>query len=162
MAINKEYSFKDFTNKSLLAVPVEELTGDIVGSCFYQEGAPDTHIFPESMTGVTFKRCNLDNVYIPVGNTVTDADGVSSSQERVMVQNDQEDWKVNEVNAPIEPVNKKRFLRLKAEIEAKNLLLAVEDKITTIPSIDPADIPVEPLSEAITKTAEEELNLKGV
>lgn len=70
----------------------------IVGACFSQEN-PDTHVFRESLTGVTFINCNLDNVYIPSGNTVIDC-----SQRRFKCQVDGYDWIVDENNNPVTPL----------------------------------------------------------
>jgi len=106
--INDDYSFKDFTGRSNL-----EVSGIVYGSCFSQE-IPDNHIFPNDMTGVTFIKCNLDNVFIPVGNTIIDC-----SQRRFFVQNDKNDWLINDwqdwlldVNdKPTMPTNHKYFTK---------------------------------------------------
>lgn len=105
---------------------------EIVGTCFYREatlgetGDPYKFIFPALMTGVIFKRCNLDNIYVPPGNIITDADGCPSSHRRIRVQNDLEDWIVDATGKPVEPVN------LKAAIaDGKNT--------------DPKDIPTSPI-----------------
>lgn len=77
--INKEYSYRDFTNKSLSKIDPKELNDtEIVGSNFYQEAklndsvlsVKKDNIFPAGMKGVKFIRCNLDNVSVPEGNTV--------------------------------------------------------------------------------------------
>lgn len=85
-------SFTDYTGQLLTDETAE---GVIEASCFSQE-RPDSRIFPEGMTGVTFLRCNLDNVFIPEGNTVE-----GGSQRRFMVQEDGYDWLVDENNNPI-------------------------------------------------------------
>ena len=86
-------SFTDYTGRNLSDCAIE---GDIIeSSCFSQE-MPDSHIFPEKMKGVTFRRCNLDNVYIPPGNTVENC-----SQRRFKAQDDGEDWLVDENNKPL-------------------------------------------------------------
>ena len=72
-----DYSHKDFTGRNLH--DAYDINGQIVtGSCFSQEQI-DSHIFPETMTGVTFINCNLDNCFIPAGNIVN-----GGSQRRYM------------------------------------------------------------------------------
>lgn len=97
-----DYSHKNFTGQSF----IERTTSDgetvilngqtITGSCFSHE-KPDAHIFPDDMTGVTFINCNLDNCFIPAGNTV-----VGGSQRRFIVQDDGFDWIIDENNQPME------------------------------------------------------------
>ena len=120
--MNKKYSFKDFTHQSFKDVTDLVPGTVIVGTCFYQENHPDSHIFPETMTGVTFLRCNLDNVFIPPGNIVGAIQGVESTQKRIKVQNDNDDWILDNKLSPVEPMNKKQRI--------------VEGR-----SIDPKDIP---------------------
>lgn len=118
---------EDFTLETDLTPGTE-----IVGTCFYCESAlgdtgdPYKVIFPAAMTGVIFKRCNLDNVYIPPGNTITEDAGISSSHRRIRVQNDLEDWIVDATGNPIEPVN---------------LAAAIEEGKNT----DPKNIPASPI-----------------
>jgi len=111
----ENYSNQDYTGKDLRS---EHVAGIIEGSCFSQE-KPDTHIFPEDMTGATFVNCNLDNVYMPKGNVLKDC-----STRRFMAQNDGEDWLIDKDGFPTEPVNKKQFETLAI-------------------SVDPVDIPEE-------------------
>jgi len=68
----------------------------IHGLCLSQH-QPDTHCLPEGLTGVTFQYCNLMNVYVPPGNTVED----TCQTTRYMVQDDGQDWEVDENNNPI-------------------------------------------------------------
>lgn len=114
--MNDKYSYGDFMQRKFADLPAEEFAGEIVGSCFYQEGQPDQEVFPAG-TVCTFVRCNLDNVAMPPGCTVRE-----SSQRRIVVQNDGEDWEVNESRRPTRPVNPKHFIK-----EGK--------------SLDPRDIP---------------------
>ena len=60
------------------------------------------------MTGVTFRKSNLTNCNVPAGNTV---DGNSCSTDRLCVQNDYEDWLVDDQGDPLAPVNPKAFDR---------------------------------------------------
>ena len=129
--VNDKYSWKDFTGKTLTdAKDLKDIV--IFGSCFSQE-IPDTKVFPDDMQNVTFIGCNLDDVYIPVGNTV-----IGGTQKRFKVQNDLEDWILDKDNKPIKPIDKEKFTGLGL-------------------SIDPKDIPIEKLSKSITEAKSEEL-----
>lgn len=126
---NEKYSFQDFTNQHLRAAT--DLNDIIVmGSCFYQVcpedflGDPLMHIFPKDMCGVTFVECNLDNVYVPLGNAMYEC-----SHRRIKRMADGEYWFVDENIKPTEPIHKKRLLRLKE-------------------NVDPNKIPAEKVSEA--------------
>lgn len=94
------YSFKDFTGWNFKGS--QEYTfppgTTIDRSCFSQEH-PDSDIFPDGMTGVTFRSCNLDNVLIPPGNTLTDC-----TTRRFAAQNDGKDWIVDSNNQPVSPL----------------------------------------------------------
>lgn len=134
------YKDKEFRSLPTFRVYREDFTleidlisgTEIVGTCFYCEselgdiGDPYKRIFPPTMTGVIFKRCNLDNVYVPPGNTITDDAGIQSSHRRIRIQNDLEDWVVDEIGAPKEPLDIKRFEELGK-------------------SVDPRDIPASPI-----------------
>lgn len=92
------YSLKDFTNQNLLdRKDLKNKT--IYGSCFSQE-IPETKIFPSGMKGVTFINCNLDNVFIPSGNTV-----IGGSQRQFKAMDDGQDYLVNEQGEAISPLN---------------------------------------------------------
>ncbi len=137
--INKEYSFKDFTGKSLRDIPVEELNSSIImGSCFYQENKPNTKVFPDNMRGVVFKRCNLDNAYIPPGNMVVLEGADKCSNKNLKEQNDWEMWIVDGNMNPIEPLDK-------------------EDRIAAGVSIDPKDIPARRFTEEERRKFDEKL-----
>lgn len=131
--INEKYSFKDFTGASLRDVPVEELNSSIImGSCFYQENKPDTKVFSDDMRGVVFKRCNLNNVYIPPGNTVVLEGPDKCSNERIKEQNDWEMWVVDENMNPIEPLNKEDRIKAGVSISPKDIpskRFTIEEKI---------------------------------
>jgi len=121
---DETHSFKDYTGAR--ANNLDVLDGlTIEGSCFSQE-IPDSHIFRDDMTGVTFIGCNLDNVFIPNGNIV-----IGCSQNRFEVQNDLEDWHIDANDDPVVPINEKQFLQLGL-------------------SIDPADIPDQPMESPVT------------
>lgn len=116
-----KYSFKDFTNRSLR--DAKDLNGKTIYASVFLQEIPDSRIFPENMKGVTFVNCNLDNVYIPPGNTV-----IGGSQRRFRVQNDLRDWLIDENNKPIEPLDKEYW-------ESEGY------------SVDPKDIPDKPLKD---------------
>lgn len=152
---NKKYSYGDFTHQSFVDEPAKDFNDtEIVGSCFYQESAydagslsptppdPRVVIFPASMRGVVFKRCNLDNVIMPAGNTVVATGAEPCCQRRIRVQNDLEDWALAADNKPLEPVAKKQFQRLGL-------------------SIDPKDIPAEKLEKSVTQEAEDQLRVEA-
>lgn len=95
---NDKYSLKDFTNQTLLdATDLNGIT--IYGSCFSKE-FPDTRVFPDNMTGVTFYNSNLDNVLIPPGNTV-----IGGSRRKFKAQNDMRDWILDGTGKPTKLVN---------------------------------------------------------
>lgn len=138
--MNEKYSFKDFTGQSLTNVRATQLNNTVIkGSNFYQEDNPGINIFPVGMTGVTFDRCNLDNVSVPPGNTVLP----NCSNRRIKPQNDLEDWIVNNSDQPVEPLNKKTFQDLGL-------------------SIDPRDIPNSRKKTRLTEEKERELGLTSV
>jgi hypothetical protein len=132
-SINEKYSFKDFTGMSFKGTSVLEFNNTIiVGSCFYQESSESDlilseivkDIFPDGMVNVIFKRCNLDNVKIPIGNTVDK----TNSTRKIRIQNDWDDWVLNDSLNPVEPMNK-------------------EDRIKSGISVNPEDIPSEKMTE---------------
>lgn len=93
-----EYSNKDFTGRTL--IEADDLNDQtIYNSCFSQE-TPNSNIFPATMRNVIFKNCNLDNVFIPVGNEVTDC-----STRKYSAQNDGNDWELGEDNKPFRLLN---------------------------------------------------------
>lgn len=89
-----EFSSKDFTGHSLVDKAMSNKY--IYGSCFSHE-TPDSIVFPESMTEVVFINCNLDNCFIPEGNTI-----LGRQPRRFKVQEDGFDWLVDNNNNPIE------------------------------------------------------------
>jgi len=105
MAVNDEYSKKDFTNQDLTKESADDFNNsEIVGSCFFQHTVR-TDVFPSAMTGVTFEKCNLDNCVIPAGNTVDK----SCAHNQFIVQNDGCKWIVDASDDPTEPLNEKIF-----------------------------------------------------
>ena len=112
MAINETYSNQAYPyhDLSFKDRPAEEFNNtEIRNSCFYQEWVDDgptmKDIFPDGMVGVTFIRCNLDNVHVPPGNVI----GPTCTHKRFRVQNDMATWVVDENDKPVEPKSKHLF-----------------------------------------------------
>lgn len=129
--LNKKYSNQAYPyhGLSFKSVKAEEFNNTLIkSSCFYQEWRKGDEevvkdIFPDGMTGVVFKNCNLDNVYVPLGNTM-----IECTNKKVKVQNDWDDWILDESLNPVEPINK--------EVRQEYGV-----------SIDPNDIPSKELTE---------------
>ncbi len=105
---NDKYSFKDYTNQSLLdAVDISGAV--IIGSCFSQSvGLKDKVpilVFPKDMRLVLFVECNLDNVEMPPGNMVAD----SCSMNLIQPQNDGLDWLLDKNKKPKELRGRRRL-----------------------------------------------------
>lgn len=140
--LNETYSFQAYPyhGLSFKEIPAEDFNNTTIrGSCFYQEwveGDKDVvkDIFPDGMTGVVFVDCNLDNILVPVGNTV-----VRGTNKKLKVQNDFECWILDGKLDPVEPMNK-------------------EERLASDVSIDPADIPEEPFTDAERKAFEDSIN----
>ena len=122
--VNEKYSFKAFPyhGLSFKNVNVKEFNNTIIkGSCFYQEWVEgDSNvikdIFPDGMKGVTFINCNLDNIYIPVGNTI-----LGSSHKKIAVQNDLSDWILDNQLKPKIPMDKEQRLKAGISIDSKDI-----------------------------------------
>lgn len=124
MPVNEKYSRKDFTGWDMTANT--DMSGIIIeGSCFSHE-KPDSQVFPRDMVNTTFVDCNLDNCIIPEGNRVT-----GGSQRRFKVQNDLNDWLVDDSVRPIKPLDH----------------VALEKLGKPVPR--PEDIPAQPVRERI-------------
>ena len=107
MIINKKYSNKDFTGRAFVNIPASKFNNTIIeNSCFWQENHPELRkIFPDGMTGVIFRYCNLDNVEVSPTCTIES----TCNHRRIMVQNDLEDWFVDSALKPINPVAPRIF-----------------------------------------------------
>jgi len=107
MPLNEKYSYKDFTNKILTDTdPKEWNDSEVIGACFYNE-KPLTEVFPEGVSGVKFVKCNLDNIVIPKDCTIE-----GGCRRLIQVQNDGEEWVLDEHLKPIEPLNKAVYVKL--------------------------------------------------
>lgn len=95
-----EISQQNFTGVAAVSIPDGAY---VYGSCFSQEQL-DSAIFRPGMKGVTFRNCNLANVVVPPGNTLIDCDTT-----RFQVQNDGNDWIIDNANLPVKPMNYRLF-----------------------------------------------------
>ncbi|MFH1353994.1 MAG: hypothetical protein ABIH36_01780 [bacterium] len=115
--INEKYSYRDFTHQSFSDVPAAEFNDTtIIGTSFYQENDPYKKIFPDDIKGVIFKRCNLDNVYIPEGNIIE-----GGTHKQLQLQNDLDEWLVDRDLNPIEPMNKEERLAAGVSINPQDI-----------------------------------------
>lgn len=122
--LNDAYSFKDFTNRSLADRVIRNTV--VYGSCFLHE-TPDSVTFAANMSGVTFIKCNLDNVIIPAGNTI-----ISCSQRRFKVQNDLRDWEVSALNVPLSLINQSHWAELGFSVLVSDIPLVRLNDISEI------------------------------
>lgn len=118
MIVNSKYSNRDFTGRTFVNIGAYEFNNTIIeNSCFWQENHPELKkIFPNGMTGVVFRRCNLDNVEVPAICTIENC-----THKRIKVQNDLEDWYVNSALNPISPVTPRIFDELSLSKDPKKL-----------------------------------------
>ena len=84
---------------NFLSSPTSIPPESIVCRASLGQETPDTKLFNDDMTGVTFVEGNLDNVFIPDGNTV-----IGASQKRFKVQEDGFDWLIDAEGKPIERI----------------------------------------------------------
>jgi len=105
--MNEKYSYKDFLQKTFTETdPAEWNDTEVIGSCFAQE-KPNTEVFPNGIRNVRFIKCNLDNCIVPVECTIE-----GGTHKLIQVQNDLEDWLLDELLNPVEPMNKTQFVKL--------------------------------------------------
>lgn len=121
-AINEKYSYKDFMHQSFVDVPASEFNNStIVGSCFYQESIGEEEvvkdIFPDGLVNVIFEKCNLDNVLIKSGMSL----GEKNSNRKIKVQNDWDDWILDDNLKPVEPMDKVRRIKAGKSIDPKDI-----------------------------------------
>jgi hypothetical protein len=123
--LNEKYSYKAFPTHGLSfkGVDATEFNGtEIIGACFFQEWVEGDaevikDIFPNGMTGVIFTKCNLDNISIPVGNTV-----VGGTEKGIKVQNDLDDWTIDKGDKKaLEPLNKEERVKAGVSIDPKDI-----------------------------------------
>lgn len=133
-----EHSFKPYAGREFAS---QDLDGLAIYQTNFSQEEPDKEIFNNKMTGVTFIKCNLSNVFIPEGNTVVDC-----IQTRFKAQNDLNDWEIDDSDKPLRTLNHNIFL--KKGLDAP----------------DPKDIPVTKVSEPIDliKEAERKKNASAI
>ena len=142
--INEKYSFKDLSDMVMTDYDPKEFNNStIVGSCFYQQDVVNRHIFPENMTGVVFRRCNLDNVYIPPNNIVIREGWETCAIRKLKLQNDLSQWVLDDTLKPVEPIDK-------------------EERLSLGISIDPKDIPTTKMTEYIVDKRRRELEAQTI
>ena len=124
ITFNDKYSGKGYPYHGLSFKDATDLKpGTIIyASVFYQEWAKgdvkvEKHIFPDTMKGVTFYNCNLDNVYVDeTKNTI-----IGGTHLAIQVQNDWDDWVLDNNLKPIEPMNKERRMEAGISINPKDI-----------------------------------------
>lgn len=130
-----EFSFKIFQG-GIIDIPDNSIVyrGNFSREINYGEEPVWQEVFRQNMIGVKFVCTRLDNVFVPDGNfIINEINGQPcGSHNLIQVQNDLEDWVIDGNGEPIEPINKDAFLE-------KGI------------SIDPDDIPNEPLETPITQ-----------
>lgn len=130
---DEEYSHRVFSNWNFIGLDIDLSSRTICDSSFAQE-IPNSVIFPDSYKYINFVHCDMKNVDVGLDNILIECDN-----RKYQVQNDLEDWVIDEFGTPIEPLNKDLFIDLGL-------------------SIDPIDIPIEPMKESITNKARTQKN----
>lgn len=128
-----ELSGRDFNGWEFLSRPEYDFSNKIIYASIFSQEAPDQSIFGDKMTGATFLRCNLTNVFVPDGNTVIDC-----VTTRAATLNDGRVWELDAGDRPVKLTSEKHWQILGT-------------------SIDPADIPAEKLVLAPHETLETKL-----
>jgi hypothetical protein len=122
------FSMGSFTNRSV------DIPDDvIVYSSDFSWETPDSEPFRPDMRGVIFICSTFLNVIIPEGNLLINEvnDGTCghpTPTARYKAQNDGEDWLINNLDIPIEPIEKERL-----QMQSKNT--------------DPSSIPTKPIKQ---------------
>ncbi len=119
--MSDKYSGKNFSKVDLTHDAGLEQGTNIYGSNFYKEARiddvnPVKEIFPIGMRGVTFYNCNLDNVFVPPFNTV-----IGGSNRKIKVQNDGEDWILDNAFKPVEPMDIERRKEFDVSFDPKDI-----------------------------------------
>ena len=121
-------SLQNFSNMNFTESRVKFSGKAIYGTLFYNE-TPDSSIFPPGTTGMTLVNCNVDNLILPLDTVVIFNNGLQ--RKRFKVQNDGNDWIIDDNNLPVKPLGHKLFMKL------------------GLPVPDPTDIPLKKSPEII-------------
>lgn len=136
LSCDLQLSYKNYINWDFNNVTWLSLSSKTICVSFFYNEKPNAAIFPSTMTGVTFKGCDLKNAVIPPGNFLIDCDTRTFETE-----NDLEEWVVDSVTLkPIEPLYKTKFIYFGI-------------------STDPKDIPVQKLSEPVSEKKKREKDM---
>lgn len=123
--IDEAYSFKDMTGWDLS--DHKDMDGKVIYCLTLSNETPDAQVLPANLTGATFIKCNLCNVFVPPGNTVIDC-----QTQRFKVQNDGEDWFIGDDDKPVEPIAKKLFEQLGLSTDPKDIPDVKLEKAATL------------------------------
>lgn len=113
--LNPTYSNKDMTGWDLSGR--KDMNNIVIhGLCLSWE-TPNAQALPPDLHGTTFIMCNLDNVFVPLGNTVIDC-----SVRCFKAQNDLEDWHVDpQTLQPLTPLHPESFTAVGLSIDPKDI-----------------------------------------
>lgn len=118
---DENYSGKSFIYQDLS--DRKDMDGITIYSSIFASEIPDTKIFSDNMKNVRFVNCNLDNIIIPPGNILQNC-----SNRRFKIQNDGNDWIIDNSNKPIKPLNDWVFTKFNVPVpDPKNI---PTDKVT--------------------------------
>lgn len=113
-----ELSFKDFTNWDFRSIKKYDFTGKtIYGSTFMNE-KPNSVIFTEETSDVTFVKCNLDNIVLPKKSRL-----IGCSQRMFKAQNDLRDWQIDKDGKPQKLISEEYWQKIGTSIDPKEIPL---------------------------------------
>jgi hypothetical protein len=127
-------SLKSFSGK-LLSANLDP--GATIYALSFSSEEPDTKVFPDTMTGITFLECHLDNVIVPPGNLIVNF--YTNSPIRYKFQNDLREWIIDDQDKPIKLMNESYWADLGYDIDPANIPATPYDSIDEISR----DIPID-------------------
>lgn len=125
----EEYNFIKSPQVELLKNIPE---GTIVCRASLGSELPDTKKFSDVMRGVTFVEGNLDNVFIPIGNTV-----IGITPKKFKVQNDLRDWTIDSQGMPLNVLNEEVWVEKGVSVDPREI---PDKKVFLKPGEDLIDI----------------------